>query len=111
MALGALFLKLTPCTYCVLDNALFSVFRPMPTNSAHSFDMRRYWLTIRGLHQTERTRLCRWMVYSLATTSSMALRPWPVLPAAGLLLLVFEDIATVLERGMENLAVGFRDRC
>merc|ERR1712230_4865 len=34
------------------------------------------------------TCLCRWMVYSRATTSSMALRPWPCLPAVGLLLFV-----------------------
>lgn len=53
-------------------------------------------MAICGLHQTERTLLCRWMVYSRATTSSMALRPWPVLPAAGLLLLVgLVDIALV----------------
>jgi hypothetical protein len=31
--------------------------------------------TVYGLHQTERTRLCKWMVYSRATTSAMALRP------------------------------------
>lgn len=40
-----------------------------------------------GLHQTgydlERTRLCRWMVYSRATTSAMALLP--DLPAGALL--------------------------
>ena len=36
--------------------------------------MGRRELAIRGLHQTERTLLCRWIVYSRATTSSMALR-------------------------------------
>lgn len=59
---------------------------------AHS----RVWLhitAIRGLHQTERTLLCMWMVYSRATTSSMALRP--TLPA-GLLDLVALGMATVL---------------
>jgi hypothetical protein len=58
------------------------------------------WLhitAIRGLHQTERTLLCMWMVYSRATTSSMALRPWaPVLPAAALLDLEALGMATVL---------------
>ena len=42
-------------------------------------------MAIRGLHQTERTLLCRWIVYSRATTSSMALRPWAGLPVDGLL--------------------------
>lgn len=49
---------------------------------------------IRGLHQTERTLLCRWMVYSRATTSSMALRPGPCLPAEGLLDLAWFGIVT-----------------
>lgn len=48
-----------------------------------------FGLTMCGLHQTERTRLCRWMVYSRATTSWMAERP-----PAFLLVLVVEDIAT-----------------
>jgi len=40
----------------------------------------------------QRTRLWRWMVYSRATTSAMALRP--VLPADGFLVVV-EDMLTV----------------
>lgn len=64
----------------------YSVFRPMPALSTPAVEAAGVGEpTIRGLHQTERTLLCRWMVYSRATTSSMALRPAPALPAAGLL--------------------------
>lgn len=83
MARGALFLKLMPWTCVRLDIILvFSL--PSDANSFYAGSMRipcaQEELAIRGLHQTERTLLCRWMVYSRATTSSMALRPWAVLP-------------------------------
>lgn len=64
----------------------YSVFRPMLALLTPAIEAAGVGEpTIRGLHQTERTLLCRWMVYSRATTSSMALRPAPALPAAGLL--------------------------
>lgn len=75
IALGARFLKVAPCTFThPLDvfSLLYSVFRPIPQRIRLST---RYTAAVRGLHQTERTLLCKWIVYSLATTSSMALRP------------------------------------
>ena len=67
----------------------------LPSNALHSihpsFDKECTKIpAIRGLHQTERTLLWRWMVYSRATTSSMAERP--LLPA-GFLVWVLEDMA------------------
>ena len=91
------------------SRSLFAVFRPMSSPRRPSTTLRRCTphivpdivsssdemyttsgcrempgtLTIRGLHQTARTLLWRWMVYSRATTSSMALRPG-LPPAAAL---------------------------
>ena len=56
-------------------------------------------LFIDGLHKTgiAHTRLCRWMVYSRATTSAMALRP--ALPDAGFLVFVSLGIAICFYSG------------
>lgn len=59
MALGALFLKVTPCSY---------PFSQHP-NSNPAED------TVKKQKKTKKhTRLCMWMVYSRATTSAMAER-------------------------------------
>lgn len=86
MARGARFLKETPCTcyrVYLLDSTL--VFSLPPDAGQRAQRVCLLVAAIRGLHQTERTLLCMWMVYSRATTSSMALRPCWVLPAVGLL--------------------------
>lgn len=104
IALGARFLKVAPCTcYPSLlirhNSCLQSSAR---CRTAHS---KVRVTAIRGLHQTERTLLWRWMVYSRATTSSMALRPW-VLPAVGLLDLEAWGMATVVGGGGLKLSVS-----
>lgn len=66
MARGARFLKETPWT-CVIWKIRYQ--------SSARCQLIKLKPTIHGLHQTEHTRLCRWMVYSRATTSAMALRP------------------------------------
>ena len=91
MALGALFLKLTPWTYThVLALCSSSVFRPIHNTAADRHPSQRdrsgqvpaTACAVPSLDFTklnQHTRLWRWIVYSRATTSAMALR-W-VLPA------------------------------
>ena len=120
MARGALFLKLTPwiCfipkTTTVRFGFLFNsfefslppdtfplmiaLFSPAFTQDEEA-DLGSQ--AIRGLHQTERTLLCRWMVYSRATTSSRALRPAPDLPAVDLLDLPLGGIVKIRRRNEE----------
>jgi hypothetical protein len=80
IARGALFLKETPWTYY---RRIESVFRPkcLSFQNDHNVDF------IKLIYQVYRslTLLCRWIVYSRATTSAMAERPLP----AGL---VVEDL-------------------
>ena len=68
----------------------------LPSDASCKF----YSLTISGLHQTEHTLLCKWMVYSRATTSEMALRP-----ALGFCCLVVLDMATIRMDEMGSLGV------
>jgi hypothetical protein len=80
-----------------VNKRLRDVFRPNTQNAHRSARVRRWAIRWTSQNWTQRTRLWRWIVYSRATTSAMALR-W-VLPA-GFLPLAFAEGAIAREEDM-----------
>jgi hypothetical protein len=87
MARGALFLKVTPCSCPELNQH---------PNTHHS------WLG--SIQRISRTRLCRWMVYSRATTSAMAER-WGFL-VDDILAAILPSAGSFFSRGWSRESVG-----